>query len=102
MQYGPGRHSNLGGDRRQEAEAGGNELVVLEQDERGPTRGLDRTLLRNVFAMIAWQASNYILPFVTIPYLSRVLGPLGYGSLGLALALTGYCVLLTDWGFALG
>lgn len=50
-------------------------------------------------AASAWQASNYIIPLLTFPYLARTLGAEGFGVLGLATAITGYALLATDWGF---
>ncbi|WP_321935020.1 flippase [Paraburkholderia sp. J8-2] len=56
---------------------------------------------RNLFAMIAWQVGNYLVPLATFPYLTRVLGPTHFGILGYASAIAVYGVLWTDWGFNL-
>lgn len=56
---------------------------------------------RNLFAMIAWQVGNYLVPLATFPYLTRLLGPTNFGILGYASAIAVYGVLLTDWGFNL-
>ncbi|WP_321870941.1 flippase [Paraburkholderia tropica] len=58
-------------------------------------------LRRNLFAMIAWQIGNYLVPLATFPYLTRVLGPTGFGVLGYASAIAVYGVLWTEWGFNL-
>jgi len=58
-------------------------------------------LRRNLFAMIAWQIGNYLVPLATFPYLTRVLGPTGFGILGYASAIAVYGVLWTEWGFNL-
>lgn len=44
---------------------------------------------------------NYIIPLITLPYLVRVLDPVGYGSLGFSFAIVQYCCMLTDYGFNL-
>jgi O-antigen/teichoic acid export membrane protein len=36
---------------------------------------LDRVLARNVASLYGVQFANYLLPLITIPYLTRVLGP---------------------------
>ncbi|MEM5327434.1 flippase [Paraburkholderia sp. JHI2823] len=56
---------------------------------------------RNLFAMIAWQVGNYLVPLATFPYLTRILGPSNFGILGYASAIAVYGVLWTDWGFNL-
>jgi PST family polysaccharide transporter len=47
------------------------------------------------------QGANYILPFITVPYLTRVLGPANYGLIGFAAALVNYFTILTGYGFNL-
>ncbi len=56
---------------------------------------------RNLFAMIAWQIGNYLVPLATFPYLTRMLGPTNFGILGYASAIAVYGVMWTDWGFNL-
>ena len=55
----------------------------------------------NILALYAVQGLNYLLPLLVLPYLLRVLGPGGYGTVAFAQALMGYAVLLTDYGFNL-
>ncbi|MEQ1962910.1 flippase [Xenorhabdus khoisanae] len=62
---------------------------------------MDKVILKNIFSLFSIQGMNYIIPLITLPYLVRVLGPAGYGSLGFALALVQYCCLITDYGFNL-
>lgn len=61
----------------------------------------DATLWRNLLAMIVWQGSNYLIPLLTFPYLTRVLGPEHYGMLGFSTAIVAYCLIFSDWGFSL-
>jgi O-antigen/teichoic acid export membrane protein len=68
---------------------------ALGRTTRAPRLG------RNLFAMIAWQVGNYLVPLATFPYLTHMLGPAGFGILGYASAIAIYGVLWTDWGFNL-
>jgi O-antigen/teichoic acid export membrane protein len=55
----------------------------------------------NILSLYAVQGLSYLLPLLVLPYLLRVLGPDGYGSVAFAQALLGYAVMLTDYGFNL-
>ncbi len=46
------------------------------------------------------QATGYIAPLVTMPFLARSLGPSGLGDLGLMLQLMALCVIIIDYGFS--
>ncbi len=58
-----------------------------------------------MFKKISWmtvlQAANTILPFITIPYLVRVLGVSGYGAIGVAVAVSQYLQLIVEHGYTL-
>ena len=56
---------------------------------------------RGLAAASIWQGANYLLPLITFPYLARVLGVEGFGLIGMAAAITGYALILVDWGFSL-
>ena len=56
---------------------------------------------RGLSAAAIWQLSNYAIPLLTFPYLARVLGAEGFGLIGLAAAIIGYAVMVTDWGLGL-
>ncbi|MGY3861131.1 flippase [Aeromonas lacus] len=60
---------------------------------------MDKTLFKNIASLFGIQGMNYLIPLITLPYLVRVLDPIGYGSLGFALAIVQYCCMLTDYGF---
>ena len=47
------------------------------------------------------QFSTYFFSFITVPYQTRVLGPVFYGKLGFATALMVYFQLFIDFGFLL-
>lgn len=60
---------------------------------------MDRVIIRNALALALVQGANFLLPLLTLPYLSRVLGPSQFGAMSLALAVMSYFTLLTDYGF---
>lgn len=47
------------------------------------------------------QGLNFILPIITLPYLTHVLGPSKYGLISFAQAFIQYFILFTDYGFNL-
>lgn len=57
-------------------------------------------LRTNIVAMGLVQISNYLIPLITLPYLTRVLGAEGYGRVAFAQVLMAYFILLTDYGFS--
>jgi O-antigen/teichoic acid export membrane protein len=65
----------------------------------GPRAG--KGLARNFASMLVWQIGNYLVPLATFPYLTRVLGPSGFGVLGYVMAIAVYGTVLTEWGFNL-
>lgn len=58
-------------------------------------------LMKNSAALMAIQLSNYALPFILIPYLTRVLGVELYGIYGFVLAIYAFSYVITDFGFGL-
>lgn len=59
------------------------------------------SLKRNAFALLAMQAINYLVPLVTLPYLTRTLGVDQYGALNLGISLVQYGMLFINFGFNL-
>lgn len=59
-------------------------------------RGVSRDLARLYLA----QGAAYLFPFLTFPYLSRTLGPEGFGSLALAQSLGAYLQVVADYAFS--
>lgn len=60
-----------------------------------------KRIFENILSLFSLQGLNYLLPLITFPYLTRVLGPDKYGLVAFALAFMGYFQLFTDYGFNL-
>lgn len=58
-------------------------------------------LFKNFFSLAGLKLINAVLPFVTLPYLIRVLGIQQYGAIVLGLSLIAYFQAVTDYGFNL-
>jgi len=63
--------------------------------------GLRSSVAKNAASLYVIQFANYILPLITVPYLVRVLGPTGYGTIAFGRSLIAYFALFVDYGFAL-
>lgn len=62
---------------------------------------LHHDLLHNIVALYGVQIANYIFPLIIIPYLARVLGPIGWGTVAMAQAFGQYIALMVEYGFSL-
>ena len=63
--------------------------------------GDKRRLLENFISLGALQIISYVIPLITLPYLSRVLGVDKFGLVFFAFAFMQYFIMLTDYGFGL-
>ena len=61
--------------------------------------GLRSTIARNVASLYTIQFANYIVPLIMIPYLVRVLGPAGYGTVAFGQGLINYFMVFVEYGF---
>jgi PST family polysaccharide transporter len=56
---------------------------------------------KNFAVLMMLQVSTYAAPLLTLPLLTRVLMPSGYGRLAFSMAFINYFVVLTNYGFGL-
>lgn len=61
----------------------------------------DNKLIGNVASLGIIQIVNYVFPLITVPYISRIIGPDGYGIINYATAFIGYFTLIIAYGFDL-
>ena len=61
----------------------------------------NKRLLSNTGFLYLMTISVQILNLLTIPYLTRVLGPAVYGRIGLAQGYMSYVQIILDFGFIL-
>ena len=60
---------------------------------------LNKTLFSNFSYMFAIELANYILPFVTIPYIIRIIGITNFGLVTFTYVVISYFNLIVDYGF---
>jgi PST family polysaccharide transporter len=60
-----------------------------------------KNLIHNIFHLSFFQALNYLLPLLLIPYLVRVIGPEHFGLLAFSTATVMYFNIISDYGFNL-
>ncbi len=63
--------------------------------------GEKKRLLENFISLGALQIVSYVIPLISLPYLSRVLGVEKFGLVFFAFAFMQYFIMLTDYGFEL-
>lgn len=56
-------------------------------------------IIHNITALVSVQVIGYVLPLITLPYVTRVLGVAGWGTVAWTQIVLGYFALLTNWGF---
>ncbi len=64
-----------------------------------PRKLLRQGLVQNIFALYGVQICTYALPLITFPYLARVLGPAGWGSVVFAQAIGVVIAVFVEYGF---
>ncbi len=58
-----------------------------------------RTLVANFSYLTLLQIASYLFPFITLPYLARVIGVDGFGRISFAAAVIVWFQTIADWGF---
>ncbi|WP_343557318.1 oligosaccharide flippase family protein [Sphingobacterium sp.] len=58
-----------------------------------------KNLLQSFASLGLVQLINYVFPLITIPYVSRIIGPEGYGIINYATAFVAYFNILISYGF---
>ncbi|MDA3616415.1 oligosaccharide flippase family protein [Polluticaenibacter yanchengensis] len=58
-----------------------------------------KTLINNTASLGIVQIVNYVFPLITIPYVSRIIGPDGFGVINYATAFVSYFILIINFGF---
>lgn len=58
-------------------------------------------LFRNIASLGVIQIVNFIFPLIAIPYVSRIIGPEGFGTINYITAIISYFVLIIVFGFDL-
>ena len=58
------------------------------------------SLRHNIAALGVMQIANYIIPMVTLPYLTRVLGVESYGKVVFVQAVMAYMIIIVEFGFS--
>lgn len=71
--------------------------MKASEQAQGPRR--DR-LVKNTASQYALQVAKYVLPFLTLPYLTRVLGAEGFGVRAFVLATMTFVQIGLDFGFS--
>ncbi len=62
---------------------------------------MNKTILKNIISLFSTRFAGYIIPLISLPYLTRVLGPQAFGELGFATALCQYFIIIVNYGFDL-
>ncbi|WP_414468859.1 flippase [Methanobacterium sp. ACI-7] len=60
-----------------------------------------KRITTNILSLFSLQGFTYILPLITFPYLTRVLGPEKYGLIAFATAFVAYFQIFVEYGFGL-
>ena len=57
------------------------------------------TVAHNIGYLTLLQVAGYVFPFITMPYLARVIGTNGFGKIAFASAIICWVQTVVDWGF---
>ena len=57
------------------------------------------TLIKNFGYLSLLQIASYLFPLITLPYLAKVIGPIGFGKIAFASAVITWFTSVITWGF---
>jgi O-antigen/teichoic acid export membrane protein len=60
-----------------------------------------KVVFRNIYSVGFIQVANYVFPLITVPIVSRAIGPDKFGVINFASAFVGYFILFIGYGFDL-
>jgi O-antigen/teichoic acid export membrane protein len=60
--------------------------------------GKSNSLKKNIIYNLVYTSTNILFPMITFPYLSRTLGPEGYGIINFSLSIIGYFIVFSQFG----
>ncbi|MCF0062679.1 flippase [Dyadobacter chenwenxiniae] len=63
------------------------------------TQKSKQQLTKNVLSLTAVQIATYVMPLISVPVISRIIGPEKYGTINFAAALIMYFTLLISYSF---
>ena len=58
-----------------------------------------KQLTKNIFSLTIVQIATYVLPLISVPVISRIVGPSKYGNINFAAAFVTYFTLLISYSF---
>jgi PST family polysaccharide transporter len=76
-------------------------MISALRDRLNGRRIASSRLAQNVAALYGVQFGRKIIPLISVPYLARVLGPLGWGKVAFVTAVAEFLVILIEFGFNL-
>ena len=56
---------------------------------------------QNIISLYGVQSVNYLLPLITVPFLTRILKPVGWGRVAFVQSLAMMVILVVEYGFTL-
>ena len=62
---------------------------------------INKKLIGNILALFTLKGAEYVISFVTLPFLLRVLGPEKFGEIAFVQSIVNYGGLVVDYGFNL-
>ena len=65
----------------------------------GNVRKSYSVLIENIFSLLTLRALEYVLAFILVPYLIRVLGPLHFGMIAFMQGIMEYFRIFVDFGY---